>query len=128
MEPVGQAGIGALHQALEYPVRTAAFERRDQLATRRADLERRRVGGEGADREAVLDRVRAQHREGVPVTGLGDGRDLVLGQTPAGWGLWLQLFSTGTFQISSAYSRMARSDENQPTLAMLRIAERRQAV
>ena len=34
---------------------------------------------------------------------------------------------TATFQISCAYSRIVRSEENQPTRAVLRIAERRHA-
>jgi len=33
---------------------------------------------------------------------------------------------TGTFQISCAYSLIVRSDENQATRAVFRIAERRQ--
>ncbi len=127
VQPIGDGRRQPLGQALEHPVLMALLERGDQAALGVSGLERGGMGREGADRQPLFDDVRTQHGERVPVARLGDGGDLVPPETPAGGSAWLQVFSTGTFQMSSAYSRIARSDENHPTWATLSMAERRHA-
>ena len=128
VQAIGDRGGRALGQAFEHPIWMARLENGDQPSVRRAGLQRGRRGGRrrGSPRPPGT-ACGPSDREWIAVTRFGDGLDLVVGEAPARRALWFQLFNTGTFQMSSAYSRMARSDENQPTLAVLRIDERHQA-
>ncbi len=125
-QAVGRRGLGATHQALEHPGDVAPLELREGPAVSVAGLQPVGVGSEGADHHTLGHDMGAKDGEGVAVQRTHDGLDLVLAQAPALGERGGQLFITGTFQISLAYSRMARSEENHPMWATFSIAERRQ--
>jgi len=91
---------------------------------RRARLQGLGVRNEGADRHALGDGMGAEHGEGVAMTGADKGVHVGRVKAPS---VVAQVKRTGTFQMSSAYSRMVRSDEKKPMCAVFSTAERHQA-
>ncbi len=87
--------------ALQSPRRAGQVEGRDLLRNRHQRPQER----------AARSFMRSQQREGIGVAALDQG-------IQSGTG-WLHI----TFQISSAYCRMVRSEENHPTFATLWMAE-----
>ena len=89
-------------------------------------------------REAFSGRLNPKYRERITMLPIYDGIDLALGESDlgprggaclfrlVGHGVPLLLLDlrcyTGTFQMSFEYSRIVRSDENQPMRAVFRIA------
>ncbi len=127
MESISRQGLAAGYQAFEQAGGMALVERAQAPARRVAGLE---VGGmrrEGPDDHPLGDGVRAQDGERVPVEGGYDRVDLMPIETPALGRLHIQVVNAGTFQISWAYSLIARSDENHPIWATFSMAERRHA-
>ena len=83
---------------------------------------------EGADHRSAADRVRAQNGEGIAMLGFHQGVDVGLVEPPRFPRVAAQRpATTGTFHISSAYSRMVRSEEKKPMWAVLSMDERHQA-
>ena len=81
--------------------------------------------------EPSVGQMRAEDGEAIGMADRDDRFDIgrrrsPLAHLPAGSG-GTGVALTGTPQISAAYSRMARSEENQPTPAVFRMAVRHQA-
>ena len=130
VQPVGEARGAAGHQRLEEALgaapaerddrRAGVVDRRDRLRARhqRAQHEARRPAGLHAMQPEQRERVgmpRAHDRRHVLVAGLPQGRLHDPPQLSAA--IW-------AFQISPAYSRIVRSDENQPTRAVFSMLAR----
>ena len=116
------SGEGRLVRAetLEKAVRAARFERKAQ-AVREMGEKIRRSRREGADQDAAAAFVWPEHGEGV---GMPTGDDFLDVGVARAIHFLCHGVRTGTFQTSSAYSAIVRSEENQPVRAVLRIAER----
>jgi hypothetical protein len=104
-----------LDLALEQPARIDAFELAKLLARKVIGLGRFRAGQDGPGESPLRPFMHSQKRKRIGVCAFQQGFNR------ACW--WLHL----TPQMSLAYSPMVRSEENQPTLAMFRIADARQA-
>ncbi len=124
-QPIGRRTLAPRGQAFEHPGGMAARQDGDRAAGGVAGLQLERARRKGADDDARLDHMGAEDGERVSVERADDRFDLALIQAPALGGRDRQVFITGTFQMSSAYSRIARSDENHPMWATFSMADRR---
>ncbi len=121
-ETIGREGRLAEAEALEKAVRAARFEG-EAFAV--AEMGEQGLGArrEGAHRHAAGAFVWPEHGERVGMAAGDDSCDVGLARPIH---LRRHEVRTGTFQISSAYSAIVRSEENQPVRAVLRMAERHQ--
>eukprot|EP00456_Euglypha_rotunda_P063479 TRINITY_DN5369_c0_g1_i2.p1 TRINITY_DN5369_c0_g1~~TRINITY_DN5369_c0_g1_i2.p1 ORF type:complete len:190 (+),score=19.50 TRINITY_DN5369_c0_g1_i2:90-659(+) len=108
--------------AMEQPVGMHPFQRTDRLARQRLRLDSNGFGQQDASgKPALLRRMHAKRGEGIVILPLHQQIDLLARQH-------LSFHSghadghVGIFQMSVAYSRIVRSDENHPMRATLWIA------
>ena len=130
-QPVVERRGAIGQQQFEEPGGIAAFEQAGGFAVRADQPQCRRPGHERADRQAGAGDVRAEDRERIRVARRRDIGDVTRGSPPDRRTLNSQTQSSrnvGTCQISLAYSRIARSDENQPMPAVFSRLVRHQAV
>ena len=106
------------HLAAEQAIGMNAVQLAHRLARQRVGADAQRLGQHHAGGEALRRRMDAQGGEGIILAPLNHPVDLLRRQhrlsVPPG--------HAGSFQMSVAYSRMVRSDENQPMRATLWIA------
>ena len=131
LEPIGRALLEAGDEAFE-EVALAALELDDRRARRGVSArDLQRVGREGADRPAGRRQMRPEDGERIGLARRRDRVDVALVRLPDSRAmpsppLPQATGRNGAFQISCAYSAIVRSDENQPTLAVLMMLDRSQ--
>ena len=116
-----QIAGSARQLSFEKTRRVEAREPRQGLAVAGRRFELVGARDEGAEQPFPVFLVHAEHGKGIGMSAADDGRDRArLCRGPL---RHHQAFGT-TFQISLAYSRIVRSEENQPTRDVLRTAAR----
>ncbi len=130
VEPVGEAVLFPGDQALEEIALAAPFEVQNRTVGLDQRLQARDAWNESSDHHPFGQIVQPENGKGVRISRGDNARHVLIACTPAHTGCVFFFFfhadRAGTRHMSSVYSLIVRSDENQPARAVFSMAERHQ--